>query len=53
MKVLTLNCGSSSVKYRLFDIDSRTELAGGVVEKIGSVSAVVNYHAGEKEIREM
>jgi len=53
VKVLTLNCGSSSVKYRLFDIDSRTELAGGVVEKIGSVSAVVNYYAGEKEIREM
>ena len=35
MKILVLNCGSSSVKYKLFDIDSKTVLAQGGAEKIG------------------
>ena len=29
MKILVLNCGSSSVKYKLFDIDSKSVLAQG------------------------
>lgn len=35
MKILVLNCGSSSIKYQLFDISSGTVLAKGIVEKIG------------------
>ena len=35
MKILVLNCGSSSVKYKLFDIDSKSVLAQGGAEKIG------------------
>jgi acetate kinase len=35
MKILVLNCGSSSIKYQLFDINSGTVLAKGIVEKIG------------------
>ncbi len=37
MKILILNCGSSSVKYEVFEIDDRTEiaLAGGIVEEVG------------------
>ncbi len=35
MKILVLNCGSSSIKYQLFDIGSGTVLAKGIVEKIG------------------
>ena len=35
MKILVLNCGSSSVKYKLFDIDSKSILAQGGAEKIG------------------
>ncbi len=35
MKILVLNCGSSSVKYKLFEIESKTVLAQGGVEKIG------------------
>ena len=53
MKVLTLNCGSSSVKFRLFNTNTQEELAGGNVEKIGSISAVFNYHAGGKKLREV
>lgn len=35
MKILVLNCGSSSIKYQLFDMASGTVLAKGIVEKIG------------------
>ncbi len=35
MKILVLNCGSSSIKYKLFDMDTRAVLAQGGVEKIG------------------
>jgi acetate kinase len=35
MKILVLNCGSSSIKYQLFDMSSGIVLAKGIVEKIG------------------
>src|SRR5664280_2972735 len=35
MKILVLNCGSSSIKYQLFDMSSGVVLAKGIVEKIG------------------
>jgi acetate kinase len=35
MKILVLNCGSSSIKYQLFDMHSGAVLAKGIVEKIG------------------
>jgi acetate kinase len=35
MKILVLNCGSSSIKYQLFDMVSAVVLAKGIVEKIG------------------
>jgi len=33
--ILVINSGSSSFKYQLIDIDTETELAGGLVERIG------------------
>ena len=35
MKILVLNCGSSSIKYKLFDMDSQEVIAQGGIEKIG------------------
>lgn len=35
MKVLVLNCGSSSIKYKLFEMDNRSIIAQGGIEKIG------------------
>lgn len=35
MKILVINTGSSSIKYKLFDVDHRRIMAGGLVEKIG------------------
>src|SRR5690554_5108094 len=37
-KVLVLNSGSSSVKYRLFDLDVERVLVSGVIERIGESS---------------
>jgi acetate kinase len=36
MKVAVINCGSSSIKYEVFDVEERFMLASGLVEKIGS-----------------
>ncbi|MBR1417373.1 MAG: acetate kinase [Synergistaceae bacterium] len=35
MKILVINCGSSSLKYQLFDMDNEAVLAKGLVERIG------------------
>lgn len=35
MKILVLNCGSSSLKYQLIDMDGEKVLAKGLVERIG------------------
>nr|WP_321499201.1 acetate kinase [uncultured Dethiosulfovibrio sp.] len=35
MKVLVLNCGSSSLKYQLFDMGDESVLAKGLIERIG------------------
>ncbi len=50
MKVLVLNCGSSSIKYQLFDSKSHIALAKGLVERIGMSGAVLTQSRfdGEK-----
>ena len=49
MKVLVLNCGSSSIKYKLYDDDQ--QLAEGLLEKIGTAQAQLNHTiAGQKKI---
>ena len=54
MKVLVLNCGSSSIKYKLFDTDTKAVLAQGGVEKIGLKGAFLKLTLpdGEKVILE-
>ena len=41
MKVLTLNCGSSTVNYTLIDTDTKTNLATGKVDRIGMIGATI------------
>jgi acetate kinase len=57
MKVLVLNCGSSSVKFQLLDMTTETAIAKGIVEKIGTSSAILRYtpHSGRgvKEVLEV
>ena len=35
MKILVLNCGSSSIKYQLLEMPQETVVASGIVERIG------------------
>jgi acetate kinase len=50
MKVLVLNCGSSSIKYQLIDMKSGLVLAKGIVEKIGLKGSFLKNerHDGDK-----
>lgn len=43
MKVLVLNCGSSSIKYKLFEMKSKEPIAQGVVEKIGMKGSFLKF----------
>ena len=43
MKVLVLNCGSSSIKYKLYDMNGQKELASGGIEKIGLPDSFLNF----------
>jgi acetate kinase len=43
MKILVLNCGSSSVKYQLIDMEKELALAVGVVERIGMSGSVLTH----------
>lgn len=52
MKILVLNCGSSSVKYKLFDMEKHDVLAQGGVEKLGLPGSFLKFTlpSGEKVI---
>lgn len=52
MKILVLNCGSSSIKYKLYDMNDHSVLAAGGVERIGLGEAFlkVTLPNGEKRV---
>ena len=54
MKVLVLNCGSSSIKYKLFDMDHKAVIAQGGIEKIGLKDSFLKLTLpnGEKKVLE-
>ena len=43
MNILVLNCGSSSVKYKLINVDTKSTLAEGGVEKIGLPDSFIKF----------
>ncbi|MDD3904783.1 MAG: acetate kinase [Sphaerochaeta sp.] len=50
MVILTLNCGSSSAKYQVYDWEKKDILAVGVVERIGLEYSTIEHKAnGKKE----
>ena len=49
MKVLVLNCGSSSVRYQLFDMTDETVLAKGMAEKIHEKMSVFTHKVEGRE----
>ena len=50
MKILVINCGSSSIKYKLYEMDTREVLAAGGIERVGQQGAFLKTtdHNGEK-----
>lgn len=51
MKILVLNCGSSSIKYALYNMDNRTVMTSGGAERVGLPDAFVKVKMpdGEKK----
>lgn len=54
MKILVLNCGSSSIKYQFFNMTNKELLAKGIVEKIGLKGSFLKFEkpGGEKVMLE-
>jgi acetate kinase len=49
MDILTLNCGSSSVKYQLYDWDEKEVLARGIVERVTVGGSFISHYAGGRQ----
>ncbi len=52
MKILVINCGSSSIKYQLIDSQEKETLCKGLVERIGAVTSIIKQEfKGEKAVK--
>lgn len=51
MKILVANVGSTSFKYRLFDMNDETIIAEGRLERIGDARCPVEHRAGGRKAR--
>ncbi|MEI6576979.1 MAG: acetate kinase [Bacteroidota bacterium] len=47
MKIIVLNCGSSSIKYQLFEMPSQQVLAKGLVDKIGLKGSLIKHQRSD------
>ena len=54
MKILVLNCGSSSIKYKLFEMNTQEVIAQGGIEKLGLKDSFLKFTLpnGEKKVIE-
>ena len=52
MKILVLNAGSSSLKYQLFDMETKDVLAKGLCERIGAGGEVTHKRPGAEPYSE-
>lgn len=50
MKALVINCGSSSLKYQLFDMTDESVLAKGLVERIGLPGSILIHRPGDAKV---
>ncbi len=55
MKILVINCGSSSLKYQLLNMEDENLMASGLVERIGIAGSVITHktESGEKIVKEV
>ena len=50
MKILVINCGSSSLKYQLINMENEEVIAKGTYERIGEESFLTHKIGGEKYV---
>ena len=50
MKILVINCGSSSLKYQLIDMENESVMAKGLCERIGIEGSKLTHQANGKEM---
>jgi acetate kinase len=50
MKIIVLNCGSSSIKYQLFEMPSAEVVAKGLVDKIGLKGASIKHNMANGDV---
>ncbi|MBN2588099.1 MAG: acetate kinase [Candidatus Fermentibacteraceae bacterium] len=50
MKILVINSGSSSIKFKLIDMENEDQLAEGLLERIGLPEGRIKYKAGDNTI---
>jgi acetate kinase len=53
MKVLTLNCGSSSIKFQFINLENEDVMAEGVVERIGEDDALYTYKSEKYTVKKL
>lgn len=51
MEILVLNCGSSSIKYALYNMDDKTVITSGGIEKIGSPDSFLKLKVDGKKVQ--
>ena len=51
MKILVLNCGSSSIKYALYNMDDHSVITSGGIEKIGLPDSFLKLKSGGEKIQ--
>jgi len=50
MKILVLNCGSSSIKYQLFNMEEKRVISKGVLEKLGMKGSFLKHTREDKQV---
>ena len=51
--ILTINCGSSTIKYQLFSTDVATVVAKGIVSRIGEEGSYFEQETARGQIKEL
>ena len=51
MKILVLNCGSSSIKYALYDMDDHSVITSGGIEKIGLPDSFITIKLNGQKVK--
>ncbi|MBN1154199.1 acetate kinase [candidate division KSB1 bacterium] len=51
MKILVLNSGSSSIKYKLFEMPECASLAAGIIQRIGEESSIIKQESANGEVK--